>query len=155
MKIVYVHHAERDIDKSVLGEEQGITGNGLKELELLVEKIPLLNPTAFYTSSYKRCLITTEILNREVNVPIIEEERFNEYDGGSETYKEFLERNIEAIKDIENKYSSDDVIICVTSGVNLSAFVCYFSGNTPSSDSIKCQALRTSPVLFTTDQKLL
>ncbi len=156
MKIVYVHHAERDHDhKSVPRQEQDITEDGVAEAELLSKKMHFLRPTVIYTSPYKRCVHTSEILNEEVGVPIIEDSRLNEYDSGYETFQEFLERNMNCIDDIVKKYGEDDTVLCVTSGVNLSAFVCYFTGMKPRGDSPRCQGLTISPVLFTTDRSVL
>ena len=43
MKIVYVHHAEREHNnKSVPRDEQDITEDGIKEAELLAKKVPLI-----------------------------------------------------------------------------------------------------------------
>ena len=60
------------------------------------------------------------------------------------------------IDEITHKYSDDnDIVICVTSGVNLSAFMCYFNGEKPSNSTPRCQAVALSPILFTTDRKVL
>lgn len=155
MKIVYIHHAERDHDnKTIPRQEQDITEDGIKEAELLSKKVPFLKPTAIYTSPYKRCVHTANILNEEVKVPIIKDERLNEYES-SETFKEFLERNMACIDDIIKKYNEDDIVLCVTSGVNLSAFMCYFTGIEASATAPRCQGLTISPVLFTNDKKVL
>ena len=155
MKIVYIHHAERDrYNGNVPRQEQDITEDGEMEARLLSKKMSYLNPVAIYSSPYKRCLHTAEILRGDLNIPIIEDSRFNEYDV-VETYPEFLKRNMKAIDDIINKHDEDDVVLCVTSGVNLSAFVCYFTGEKVNADSIKCQGLSISPVLFTTDGRVL
>lgn len=156
MNIVYVHHAERDIhNTSVFRQDQDITEDGKAEAELLSRKMSIIHPTAIYTSPYKRCVHTSEILNQEVQIPIIYDERLNEYDSGRETFKEFLERNMNCISDIILKYHEDDTVLCVTSGVNLSAFMCYFSGRKASGDSPRCQGLSISPVLFSTDRRVL
>ena len=47
----------------------------------------------------------------------------------------------------------DDLVICVSSGVNLSAFVYYFTKMKPSNDNPWIQAVTCSPVLFSTDNK--
>ena len=155
MKIVYIHHAERDHgNKTVSRQEQDITEEGVKEAELLSKKMHFLNPTAIYTSPYLRCVHTSEILNQEVNIPIIKDDRLNEYEA-SETFKEFLERNMACIDDIIKKYNEDDTVLCVTSGVNLSAFMCYFSGIKASATAPRCQGITISPVLFTNDKKVL
>ena len=42
-------------------------------------------------------------------------------------WEDLLKRNMEAIDYIVNKYNEEDNIICITSGVNFSAFVCYIT----------------------------
>ena len=53
-----------------------------------------------------------------------------------------------AIDGIVNKYSDDSVIICVTSGVNISAFICYAYNIIPSNDVPWSQAADLAPVIF-------
>lgn len=123
MQILYVHHAERNRkNKSIDRQLQDITENGIKESVLLAEKLKQVNVTAIYTSPYLRCMHTAKIINEHNNAPIYEETRFNEMKNG-ETWKEFQIRNMEAIDDIINKHNKDDFIICVSSGINLSAFI--------------------------------
>lgn len=155
MKILYVHHANRDrFNKSVDRQLQDITENGIKEATLLAEKLKELNIniTAIYTSPYLRCKHTTDIINKYHNAKVYEEPRFNEMNNG-ETWKEFSIRNMQGIDDIVKKHQEDDFIICVSSGVNLSAFIYYFNNIEPNNNSPKMQALTTSPVLFSTDNK--
>ena len=100
MKILYVHHAERDHkNKNVDRQLQNITENGITESNLLAEKLKHLNVTAIYTSPYLRCKKTAELINQYNNAPIYEEERFNEMKN-EETWKEFSIRNMEAIDNI-------------------------------------------------------
>lgn len=147
MKIVYVHHAERDHNnKSVPRDEQDITEDGIKEAELLAKKVPLINVTKIYSSEHKRCIHTANILNKNLNVDIKIDSRFNEKTK-EESWEEFINRNKEALDDIISSSNSDDCILCITSGVNLSAFVAYFTGN----DKVRVQGLTMSPVLFTPD----
>lgn len=154
MKLIYVHHADRDrSNKSIPRQEQDITENGKKEAELFAEKLKQVEITAIYTSPYLRCRHTAEIINKYNNAPIYEEEGFNEMQNG-ETYKEFQERNMSSIDKIVKKHSDDDMVICVTSGVNLSSFVFYFTGIAPSNDNTWIQGITCSPVLFTTDGKV-
>ena len=146
MKIVYVHHAERDHgNKDVPRQEQDITEDGIKEAELLAKKVHLLGVTKIYSSSYKRCIHTAEILNKNLGVEIRLDERFNEKEK-SESWEDFINRNKDAIQDIIDNGNKEDVVLCISSGVNLSAFVSYFDG----SDNAFCQALSMSPVLFKT-----
>ena len=99
MKLIYVHHAERDVSSNVEKQEQDITEAGMKEAFLLAEKLKQLKVTAIYTSPYLRCKHTAEILNQYIQVPIYEESRFNEKDK-NESWREFQERNMEAIDDL-------------------------------------------------------
>ena len=146
MKLVYVHHAERDRSNvDVPRQEQDITIDGIAEAELLAKKVHLLGVTKIYSSNYKRCVHTAEILNKNLGLDIILEPRFNEKETG-ETWKEFLDRNKAAIQDIIDNGVKEDVVLCISSGVNLSAFVSYFDGT----DDAFCQALTMSPVLFKT-----
>ncbi len=84
----------------------------------------------------------------------MEDERFNEM-RLHEEWKHLLERNISAIDDIVKSYNDNDTIICVTSGVNITAFVCYFYHIQPSNDIPWCQAGDISPVNFTIGKKML
>ena len=157
MKILYVHHAERDrITKCSDRQLQDITENGIKETKILGEKLKNLNLNikAIYTSPYLRCMHTAKIINSYINVPIYEETLFNEMNS-SETWKEFSLRNMEGINNIINKHNDEDFIICISSGVNLSPFIYYFNNISPTNDSPKIQALTTSPVLFSTDGSCL
>ena len=149
MKIIYVHHAERDYsNKDIDPQEQDITMDGITEAELLAKKIHLLGVTKIYSSEYKRCVHTANILNKNLGLEIILEKRFNEKEK-SETWEEFLNRNKAAIQDIVDSGEKTDVVLCISSGVNLSAFVSYFY----KSDKAFCQALAMSPVFFKTDDE--
>ena len=155
MKILYVHHAERDrLNKSIERQFQDITKNGITEAELLANKLKNFNITAIYTSPYLRCIHTAEIINKYNKVPIYEENRFNEMEN-SETWKEFQIRNMKAIDDIIKKHNDNDFIICVTSGANLSAFIHYFTKLEPSNNNPLIQGITISPVLFSTDNTCL
>ena len=80
MKIIYVHHAERDfsnLNDINLRQLDDITLDGVKDADLLSSKIAKLNVTKIITSSYLRCKHTAEILNKNLSVDIIYEDRFN------------------------------------------------------------------------------
>lgn len=149
MRIIYIHHAERDFSNSNddLGQFDDITLDGIKDAELLSSKIDKLNVTKIISSPYKRCKHTAEILNKSLNVDIIYEDRFNEFKKG-ETKEEFLKRNIDAIEDIINECNDSDNIICVTSGVNLTAFICYYYKINYDNSTPLVQAFGLSPVIF-------
>ena len=147
MKILYVHHAQRDISKGV-SQENDITETGIKDAEILSELlISLKNIKAIYTSPYKRCMHTAQIINKNINVPIVEDERLNEWSEGC-TRVEFFNRTIAAIDDIVKKYDDEDVVICVTSGVNITAFMLRSLNIKPTEETELAQAGMCSPVLF-------
>ena len=158
MKIIYMHHAERNIGDNhydpVLRQLEDITEVGIKDAELISKRFEKQNITAIVTSPYLRCKHTAEIINKYHNVPIIEDERFNEKEVDEE-WKDLLKRNMDAIDDVVKKYNDDDIIVCITSGVNFSAFVCYFYDITPSNDVPWSQAGDISPIIFTKGKKML
>ena len=152
MRIIYMHHAERNIGPNhldpILRQEEDITELGIEDAELIAKRMSKVDIKAIVTSPYLRCKHTAEIINKYHNVPIIEESRFNE----CEQYEEkehLIKRNMEALDDIYNKYSDDDTILCVTSGINITAFICYFYGIEPSNDIPLAQAGDISPINFT------
>lgn len=138
MRIIYCHHAERDVDpKKLRDQNDDITESGVKDAELVAEMLVNSHQkiTAIYTSNFYRCKKTAHIINRQFNVPIIEEPRFNEIGSvEGEEWKEGLIRNIEAINDITNKYNDDSAILCVASAINLSAFICWNLDLKPNKD---------------------
>ncbi len=158
MKIIYMHHAERKISKDhlnpVLRQLEDITDIGIQEAELLSKRLEKENITAIVTSPYLRCVHTSEIINQYHNAPIIKDERLNEMEKGEE-WQTLLKRNMEAIDDIVNQYSDDDTIICMTSGVNISAFICYFYNIEPTNDVPWSQAGDISPIIFTKGKRIL
>lgn len=150
MKIIYCHHAERSVDKNKLrSQEDDITENGIKDAELVAELFANQKITAIYTSNFYRCRKTAQIINRHVGAPIYEEERFNEVGSvEGEDWRDCLKRNIDAIENIVNKYNDDATIVCVTSGVNLSAFVCWNTKQKPTRDFPFIGTINCAPVTF-------
>jgi len=152
MQIIYMHHAERDItnyenESDEQRQKNDITKRGEEIAKLISEKLKNKKITAIYTSPYYRCKKTAEIINANQGIDIIEDGRFNEK-SSSESWPDFLKRNIQAIDDIEKKYNDNDTIICITSGVNISAFICYFYKINPTEETPYSQALDISPVTF-------
>lgn len=152
MKIIYMHHAERDKSSNA---EWGsfertlddITEIGKKQAELLAERFKNEKISAIISSPYLRCMHTAEIINKYHNIQIKQDSRFNEIQKNEE-WESLLKRNMEAIDDIVKSYSDDDVILCVTSGVNISAFICYTYNIIPTNDVPFSQACDISPVVF-------
>ena len=127
MKIFYIHHANREINGkptqndniTKLGEEDA--KNMSKTLEKMKEKF---NIKAIYTSPFLRCKKTAQIINENLEVPMFEDARLNEFKSiEQETWSDCQKRIISLIKEIVYKYDKNDTVLCVTSGVNLTAFI--------------------------------
>ena len=108
------------------------------------------NKNKIYCSEHKRCIHTSDILNKNLNLDINIDSRFNAKTK-EESWEDFINRNKEIIDEIIKSSNEDDVVLCITSGVNLSAFVSYFTGN----NDIVCQGLTMSPVLFNVKKDVL
>jgi len=148
MKIFYCHHALRDIGNPPT-QEDGLKELGIKDANnvgQIFQDNQKMKVKAIYSSTYFRCMETANIINKYLNVPIIEDARLNEFvgvhnavkglsnDAKIETWKDVQERVIESIKDVINNYNEDDTVIMVTSGVNITAFICLAYGIAPSND---------------------
>jgi len=150
MKIIYCHHAERAVDKRKLrSQEDDITDNGFKDAQLVAEMLAGQKIDAIYTSNFYRCKKTAQIINSQINAPIFEEERFNEVGSvEGEDWLNCLTRNVDALNDIMLKYNDDATILCVTSGVNLSAFVCWNLNLKPTKEFPFMGATNIAPIMF-------
>ena len=152
MKIVYMHHAERDKSSdSEWGSFErtfdDITEIGKKQAELLAQRLKNEKISAIVSSPYLRCMHTAEIINKYHNLEIKEDSRFNEIQKDEE-WISLLKRNMEAIDEIVKSHSDDEIILCVTSGVNISASIYYTYNIVPSNDVPWSQACDISPVIF-------
>lgn len=138
MKIMYVHHALRELGNPP-SQNDNIQPLGIKDAETMAEIFKNMaekfNFKAIYTSPFYRCAKTAEIINQHINVPIYEDSRFDEFadvfnavkgyksENPTETWADCQTRIRNAIKEIVFKYDENDVVICVTSGCNISAFI--------------------------------
>lgn len=156
MKIIYCHHAQRDVDpKKERSQNDDLTDVGIQDAELVSEYLADTKITAIYTSDFYRCKKTAQIINRAFNVPIIEEPRFNEVGSvEGEQWVDAMKRNIQAIEDIQNKYNDEDIILCVASGINLSAFVCWNLQLKPNKNFPFIGATNCSPIMFYSPSKI-
>lgn len=162
MKIIYMHHAERAIGPNhsdpILKQEEDITELGIQECEILGQEFAnhseKYHIQAIVTSPYLRCRHTAEIINKYLNVPIIEDERFNE--GTLEDKEaEFIplwKRVMDGLDGIVEKFNNEGEVLVVTSGINLTGFICYFYGIDPESKPQLCQAAFCSPINFKTKE---
>ena len=159
MKIIYVHHGLRNRGNPP-SDNDGLLDLGKKDAEnvaefLLIAKSKGQNIKAIYTSPYRRCKETADIINKHLQVEIIDEPRFNEFQGAvsGETWVECLERIQSGIYDIVKNYEESDTVVCVTSGVNISAFIS-LAYKIPISEKIPFPAVPScSPIGFEIDEK--
>ncbi len=164
MKIFYVHHAMRDKGNPP-SQDDGLTTLGVKDATLMGELFlegqnKGLNIKAIYTSPFKRCLQTAELIAKHLNVPIISEPRFNEFGSvfyavknqvdpnQKETWLDCQNRIIKALEDIVSTHNNEDTILCVTSGVNLAAFIAFAFNISPSETLPFPQVPSCSPIGF-------
>ena len=152
MKIIYIHHGNRKKGNSST-QDDDLTEIGYKDCELTAE---LFNNEklkqsikAIYTSPFFRCRKTAEIVNTNINVPIINDDRLNEFKSmDNETWVDCQNRIINCIDEIVQKYNENDSIICVTSGVNIGAFIVKAFRLTPNENVPMLGVPSCSPIVF-------
>ena len=152
MKIIYVHHGNRKKGNPST-QDDDLTEIGYKDCEVVAEILndDKLKPRvkAIYTSPYFRCRKTAEIINKYLNVDIINDDRLNEYVGSSsESWTDVQCRIIDIIDEIVEKYDDDDVVICVTSGVNVAGFIIKSFGLETGQDTPFLWIPSCSPIIF-------
>ena len=153
MKIIYVHHAHRKMGNPP-SQDDDITELGKQDAKLVGELLVLArekgtNIKAIYTSPFKRCIKTANIINEKVQVEIISEERFNE--AGSvkdETWRDVQTRTRAALYDIDCRFDDKDTVVCVTSGVNVVAFMSLVFNLKPREDAPFIGVSSCSPLIF-------
>lgn len=140
MKIFYIHHALREKGNPP-SQDDGITDLGKDDAKTTAKIFGFFNNNgknikAIYTSPYFRCAETARIINKNIKAPVFEDERLNEFASvhqavkyglpkeAAETWEACQNRIIDCLKDIVERFDEDDIVLCVTSGVNLTAFIC-------------------------------
>ena len=151
MKIIYVHHGNRKLGNPP-SQDDDLTELGYKDCALLAE---LFNNEqikykikAIYTSSFFRCVKTAEIINKNLNIPIIKDVRLNEFERKNESWIDLQNRVTACIDDILKKYNDEDIIICVTSGVNIVSFINKAYNLSSSNDAPFLGVPSCSPIIF-------
>ena len=151
MKVVYVHHGER-VRNGAGVQSDGLTELGTRDSEVVAELLAKKGEEGFraiYTSSLPRCVETAKILNSVLDVDIIEDERLQEFGSlDGETWQEAQARLLACLDDIVLRYDNEDVVVCVTSGVNLGAFICKAFNLPPSESTPFLGVLGCSPIVF-------
>ena len=151
MKIIYLHHGNRKIGNPP-SQNDDLTEIGYKDCNLVAElfddRIIKDHIKAIYTSPYFRCRKTAEIINGPLQTKIIEDERLNEFDNKSETWTQLQTRVIACLDDIVEKYDENDIVICVTSGVNIAGFIIKAFNLQPSQDTPFLGLPNCCPIIF-------
>lgn len=152
MKIIYIHHGNRKKGNPPT-QDDDLTDIGYRDCELTAELF--LNDKlkqsirAIYTSPFFRCKKTAEIINKNLCVSITCDDRLNEFKSmGDETWVDCQIRIIACIDEIISKYDNSDTVICVTSGVNLGAFIAKSFGITPNENMPFLGVPSCSPIIF-------
>ena len=161
MRIIYVHHALRDV-REIPTQEDGLKDLG-KEDAILTGKILKeisggKNIVGIFTSPYFRCKETTRLINESLNLNVYEDERLNEYTrwdpkkNQHESWVDLQIRLTKAIKDVVYKYNDEDAAIFVTSGVNIMAFISLAYRLAPSENAPALGVASCSPIGFDIDK---
>lgn len=156
MRIIYVHHAQRDKSKG-MNQDNDLTDFGYRDVKLQAELLSSIGENkikAIYTSPYYRCKKTAEILNEKLNLPIYDDERLNEFEASlkKETWTNVQIRMSDCIRDIVEKHDENAYVICVTSGVNVAAFINLAYKLKPSENAPFIWISSCSPLCFNIDK---
>ena len=157
MKIIYVHHAHRlrgvppgpNDDITALGEQ-----DAMLTADLMLDAVNKgINICEIVSSPFFRCKKTAEIINQKLNLPIKFDARLNEMGSNKgETWVELQQRVGDSIKDIVFSHKDEDTVICVTSGVNVAAFIGLANKQKPSPDAAIIGVPSCSPLIFNIDK---
>jgi broad specificity phosphatase PhoE len=152
MKVVYIHHANRkksfppsqDDDITFLGEQDAkLTANLLFEANKK-EKI-----TKVYSSTFLRCSKTASLINEKLGLEIEFDERLNEHGSNAgESWLDTQTRLQEFIDEMVAKHNDNECVICVTSGINVAAFISKAYGLPPSKTAPMIGVPSCSPLIF-------
>lgn len=156
MQIIYIHHGHR-AKTYPRSQNDDLTEIGQRDTELTAELLKPLKekakPVAIYTSQFLRCTKTAQNINKYLSLPIIVDTRLDEFGSiEGESWTELLTRVSNCLKDIIKTHNNNETVIVVTSGVNLSAFVCLNFGLTPSQDIPMLTVPSCSPIGFNFDK---
>ena len=154
MKVIYCHHAHRK-KSNPPSQNDDITEIGEKDANIVSELLKELktennfNLKAIYTSEFFRCTKTTEIINTHTKLPVFIEPRLNEHKSiPNEEWVDTQNRVIEFLNELTSSYGDNDIVICVTSGVNIVPFICKQFNIPPSNNLPFINAPSCSPIIF-------
>lgn len=152
MNIIYCHHAQRNRG-TIPSQDDDITPLGEQDAKLFAEMLKNeddVKVSKIYTSPFFRCRKTAEIINTHINVPIVEDERLNEFHKPTknETWTDVQTRIRDILQEIVNTHDENDSVICVTSGTILACFASVAFKLDPSHETPFLAPPSCSPVLF-------
>ena len=150
MKVIYVHHGERLMGNPPSTNDD-LTKLGYEDCELVKEFLKRYKNKikTIYSSVHFRCTKTAEIINQNLNVPVILDERLNEFGSiKNETWENLQKRILQFLNEVVENYENDDYVVCVTSGVNIGAFILKAFNLEPSENTPFLQIVSCSPVCF-------
>ena len=153
MELIFVHHAMRKFGNPP-SQDDRITRLGKKDARLVCKMLALRqkkkhNIKAIYTSPFYRCDKTAKLINSKIKVPTIKEERLNEFRSNpNETWRDLQVRVRQAIQEIVERFDDGDCVVCVTSGVNIVAFMQLVFNLPPDDNAPFVQISSCSPLVF-------
>lgn len=152
MKVIYVHHANRQKGNPP-SQNDGISEVGLKDLEVTRELLNMGNKqnkiSTIYTSQFFRCTKTAEVINTDIGAKVVVDNRLDEMGSvENETWVDVQARLHEFLDEIVEKHNDDETVVCVTSGINLGAFVAKSLKIKPSRNFPMYGVPSCSPIMF-------
>lgn len=152
MLFIYVHHALRKRNGSP-SQEDGIEKLGVIDAKITAKILKTVvkqknKISNIYCGSYIRYKKTANIINKQLNLPIIEDIRLNEFDKSIENWVQLQQRVLNFIQDVANSHDDNDCVICVTSGVNIISFILAAMNKKPYKDAPFIGVPSCSPIMF-------
>ena len=152
MNIIYCHHAQRDRGNPP-SQNDNITKLGEQDALIFAEMMKNekdVKVSKIYTSPFFRCKKTADLINTYINVPIIEDERLNEFHKATknEDWIDVHNRIRAILYDIVNTHDENDSVICVTSGTILACFAAIAYKIAPTNETPFVAPPSCSPILF-------
>lgn len=174
MNIYITRHGKTDwnLQKKIQGSTNiSINEEGIKEAEILKEKLKDVNIDLIISSSLKRAIETSEIINEGKNAEIIVDDRIRERSYGihegshkddfdfiefwdynknvkvqdAETIKDLFDRVYSFLDDIKEKYYDKNVLLVTHSGTSV-VIKCYLNNYDPTNDLFQIQRLSNCEV---------
>ena len=137
MKFLYIHHGNRKIVGKPT-EQDNLTTIGKKDCNLVAKlldnKDVKAHAQAIFTAPNLRCTKTAKLINKHLKLRVFEDALLNEFDKTKESWADCQNRIIAFIEKTVKNYDKNDMVICITSGVNIAGFICK-AFNIPASEN--------------------